>query len=75
MPLRPAQSCEVYDVTGAGDTVTATLAVALAAGASLEQAARLATRAAALILGRVGTTAVRSLESWAAAASRAAGPT
>jgi D-glycero-beta-D-manno-heptose-7-phosphate kinase len=54
-----AQAREVYDVTGAGDTVAATLAVALAAGASLEQAARLASRAAAIIVGRVGTTAVR----------------
>ena len=55
----PAQAREVYDVTGAGDTVAGTLATALAAGASLEHAARLASRAAGIIVGRVGTTAVR----------------
>jgi D-beta-D-heptose 7-phosphate kinase/D-beta-D-heptose 1-phosphate adenosyltransferase len=53
-----AQAREVYDVTGAGDTVAATLTVALAAGAGFEQAARLANRAAGIIVGRVGTTAV-----------------
>jgi len=55
----PAQAREVYDVTGAGDTVASTLALALTAGANLEQAARLASRAAAITVGRVGTTAVR----------------
>ncbi len=55
----PAQAREVYDVTGAGDTVVSTLALALAASASLEQAARLASRAAAITVGRVGTTAVK----------------
>jgi D-beta-D-heptose 7-phosphate kinase/D-beta-D-heptose 1-phosphate adenosyltransferase len=54
-----AQAREVFDVTGAGDTVAATLAVALAAGASVEQAARLASRAAADVVGRLGTSAVR----------------
>jgi D-beta-D-heptose 7-phosphate kinase/D-beta-D-heptose 1-phosphate adenosyltransferase len=55
----PAQAREVYDVTGAGDTVAGTLAMALPAGASLEQAARLASQAAGIIVGRVGTTPVR----------------
>lgn len=55
----PAQAREVFDVTGAGDTVVSTLAMALASGAALEQAARLASRAAAIIVGRVGTTPVR----------------
>jgi D-glycero-beta-D-manno-heptose-7-phosphate kinase len=55
----PAQAREVFDVTGAGDTVVSTLAMALAAGADLEQGARLASQAAAIIVGRVGTTAVR----------------
>jgi rfaE bifunctional protein kinase chain/domain len=55
----PAQAREVFDVTGAGDTVAATLGVALAAGATAEQAARLASRAAAVIVGRLGTSAVR----------------
>jgi D-glycero-beta-D-manno-heptose-7-phosphate kinase len=55
----PALAREVYDVTGAGDTVAATLAVALAAGGDLEDAARLAARAAAAVVGRVGTSPVR----------------
>jgi D-beta-D-heptose 7-phosphate kinase/D-beta-D-heptose 1-phosphate adenosyltransferase len=58
----PARRCEVYDVTGAGDTVAAALALALAAGAGLVQAARLATRAAAVVLARVGTGPVRLAE-------------
>jgi rfaE bifunctional protein kinase chain/domain len=55
----PAQAREVFDVTGAGDTVAATVAVALAAGANAEQAARLASRAAGVIVGRLGTCAIR----------------
>ncbi len=54
----PAQAREVYDVTGAGDTVVSTLALALTAGASMAEAARLASRAAAIVIGRVGTTAI-----------------
>ncbi|HVG37943.1 MAG TPA: D-glycero-beta-D-manno-heptose-7-phosphate kinase [Pyrinomonadaceae bacterium] len=46
---------EVYDVTGAGDTVIATLAAALAAGASLIEAAALANHAAGIVVGKVGT--------------------
>jgi D-beta-D-heptose 7-phosphate kinase/D-beta-D-heptose 1-phosphate adenosyltransferase len=46
-------------VTGAGDTVAGTLAVALAAGAGLAQAARLASWAAGLTVGRFGTAPVR----------------
>lgn len=46
---------EVYDVTGAGDTVIATLALALSAGATLIQAARLASVAAGIVVGKVGT--------------------
>jgi D-beta-D-heptose 7-phosphate kinase/D-beta-D-heptose 1-phosphate adenosyltransferase len=46
---------EVYDVTGAGDTVIATLAAALAAGASLVEAAALANHAAGIVVGKVGT--------------------
>jgi D-beta-D-heptose 7-phosphate kinase/D-beta-D-heptose 1-phosphate adenosyltransferase len=58
----PAHAREVFDVTGAGDTVAATLTVALAAGAVPEAAARLASRAAAIAVGRVGTTAVQLAE-------------
>ena len=46
---------EVYDVTGAGDTVIATLAAALAAGASTLEAATLANHAAGIVVGKVGT--------------------
>jgi D-beta-D-heptose 7-phosphate kinase/D-beta-D-heptose 1-phosphate adenosyltransferase len=54
----PADVREVFDVTGAGDTVAATLAVLLAAGASLETAARVANVAAGLVVGKVGTAVV-----------------
>jgi D-beta-D-heptose 7-phosphate kinase/D-beta-D-heptose 1-phosphate adenosyltransferase len=46
---------EVYDVTGAGDTVIATLAAALAGGASMTNAALLANHAAGIVVGKVGT--------------------
>jgi D-beta-D-heptose 7-phosphate kinase/D-beta-D-heptose 1-phosphate adenosyltransferase len=46
---------EVYDVTGAGDTVIAALAAALAAGASTLEAASLANHAAGIVVGKVGT--------------------
>jgi D-beta-D-heptose 7-phosphate kinase/D-beta-D-heptose 1-phosphate adenosyltransferase len=46
---------EVYDVTGAGDTVIATLACALAGGASMIEAATLANHAAGVVVGKVGT--------------------
>jgi len=46
---------EVFDVTGAGDTVIATLAVMLAAGADLEAAVRIANRAAGIVVGKLGT--------------------
>jgi D-beta-D-heptose 7-phosphate kinase/D-beta-D-heptose 1-phosphate adenosyltransferase len=50
----PATAREVADVTGAGDTVIATLALALAAGARLADAARIATVAAGLVVARFG---------------------
>jgi D-beta-D-heptose 7-phosphate kinase/D-beta-D-heptose 1-phosphate adenosyltransferase len=53
---------EVYDVTGAGDTVIATLAAALAAGATLTEAAILANRAAGIVVGKLGTATVDSGE-------------
>jgi D-beta-D-heptose 7-phosphate kinase/D-beta-D-heptose 1-phosphate adenosyltransferase len=46
---------EVYDVTGAGDTVIATLAAALAAGASMTEAALLANHAAGIVVAKLGT--------------------
>ena len=57
-----AEAREVFDVTGAGDTVIATLAVALAAGAGLENAVRAANRAAGMVVGKLGTAAVTGRE-------------
>ena len=54
----PATAREVADVTGAGDTVVATLALALACGASLSDAARLANHAAGIVVGRFGPATV-----------------
>jgi len=53
---------EVYDVTGAGDTVIATLATALSAGASMLEAANLANHAAGIVVGKVGTATVSAEE-------------
>lgn len=49
---------EVYDVTGAGDTVIAALAAALATGASIIEAATFANHAAGIVVGKVGTATV-----------------
>ncbi len=54
----PTQAREVYDVSGAGDTVTAFLAVALAAGATIEEAAVLANLAAGIEVGKPGVATV-----------------
>jgi len=64
----PAESREVYDVTGAGDTVVAVLALALAAGAGLARAARLANAAAGVVVGKPGTATVTPRELLAAVA-------
>ena len=53
---------EVYDVTGAGDTVIATLAVALSTGASMLEAAILANHAAGIVVGKVGTATASAEE-------------
>lgn len=55
----PALAQEVFDVSGAGDTVVATLAVGLAAGLPLTDAAQLANVAAGIVVGKVGTAVVR----------------
>jgi rfaE bifunctional protein kinase chain/domain len=57
-----AQAREVYDVSGAGDTVIATLAVALASKWSLERAMALANRAGGIVVGKLGTATVTSEE-------------
>ena len=61
LPL-PAEAREVFDVSGAGDTVVAVLAAALAAGAALAEAAALANTAAGIVVGKVGTAVVRASE-------------
>jgi D-beta-D-heptose 7-phosphate kinase/D-beta-D-heptose 1-phosphate adenosyltransferase len=53
---------EVYDVTGAGDTVIATLAAAFASGASLVEAAMLANHAAGIVVGKLGTATADASE-------------
>jgi D-beta-D-heptose 7-phosphate kinase/D-beta-D-heptose 1-phosphate adenosyltransferase len=54
----PTMAQEVFDVTGAGDTVAATLALGLAAGCSMTDAAVLANHAAGIVVGKVGTASV-----------------
>jgi D-beta-D-heptose 7-phosphate kinase/D-beta-D-heptose 1-phosphate adenosyltransferase len=54
----PAVARDVFDVSGAGDTVTAFVAVALAAGASIEEAATLANLAAGIEVGKPGVAVV-----------------
>jgi len=54
----PAVAREVYDVSGAGDTVIATLGVLLAAGADLGTAVRIANQAAGVVVGKLGTAVV-----------------
>ncbi len=63
-----AQAKEVFDVSGAGDTVIATLAAMLGAGESLEQAVRTANRAAGIVVGKLGTASVDPAELWPAGA-------
>jgi D-beta-D-heptose 7-phosphate kinase/D-beta-D-heptose 1-phosphate adenosyltransferase len=58
----PAFAKQVYDVTGAGDVVTATLTLALSAGATLKDAALLSSVAAVIKVGKVGTASVTSKE-------------
>ena len=54
----PAQAREVFDVTGAGDTVIATLAAMLASGLSLREAMPIANRAGGIVVGKFGTAGV-----------------
>ena len=66
LPLRhtefPTQAREVFDVTGAGDTVIGVLALCLAAGASFGEAAYLANHAAGIVVGKAGTATVSADE-------------
>lgn len=58
----PARAHEVYDVTGAGDTVIGVLAAALAAGNTLEEACFLANTAAGVVVGKLGTSTISAVE-------------
>jgi len=64
----PGEAREVFDVSGAGDTVVATLATALAADVALEDAVRLANIAGGIVVGKVGTAVARPSDILAAIA-------
>jgi D-beta-D-heptose 7-phosphate kinase/D-beta-D-heptose 1-phosphate adenosyltransferase len=53
---------EVFDVSGAGDTVVATLTAALAAGQPLEDAAKLANKAAGIVVSHLGTSPIQAAD-------------
>jgi D-beta-D-heptose 7-phosphate kinase/D-beta-D-heptose 1-phosphate adenosyltransferase len=65
-----AEAREVFDVSGAGDTVTGVFSLGLAAGVSIEQAMRLANAAAGVVVGKVGTVVVTPQELSAALGGR-----
>ena len=67
----PAVGKEVYDVTGAGDTVIAALGLALTSGASLREAAVIANHAAGVVVGKAGTATVSRQELLDALSARA----
>ena len=58
----PTVAREVYDVTGAGDTVMGTLSLGLAAGANMREAAVMANFAAGVVVGKRGTATVTRAE-------------
>lgn len=58
----PTQACEVFDVTGAGDTVISVLAVSLAAGIEMAQATTFANIAAGLVVAKLGATTINVTE-------------
>ena len=66
----PTMAREVFDVTGAGDTVLAACALALGAGATLEEATILANHAAGIVVGKVGTATISPAELSAALQKR-----
>ena len=63
---QPAKAQEVFDVSGVGDPVMATLAVMLAAGAAWDEAIRVANIAAGIVVGKLGTAVVTRQELLAA---------
>lgn len=54
----PTEAKEIYDVTGAGDTVIATFAMAVLSGLNFEEAAKIANKAAGIVVGKVGTAVI-----------------
>ena len=58
----PTYAKEVYDVTGAGDTVISVFTLARAAGASWEEAAKIANAAGGVVVGKVGTSTISTDE-------------
>ena len=71
----PTAALEVFDVSGAGDTVIATLTAALAAGADIDRSAALANLAAGVVVGKVGTAVATPAEILAHAAACQTGRT
>ena len=69
----PTQAQEVFDVSGAGDTVIATLAACLCAGMSMPDAARMANFAAGIVVGKLGTKPIYRAELEAALRKRESG--
>ncbi len=65
-----AEAREVFDVTGAGDTVIAAMAVMLGAGAGMEAAMRIANRAAGIVVGKLGTATATPGELFGAASGK-----
>ncbi len=57
-----ARAREVFDVTGAGDTVIGTLAVMLASGAPVTKAVEMANRAGGIVVGKLGTATITAAE-------------
>ena len=58
----PTQTQEVYDVSGAGDTVIATIGLMMAAGLNMQDAVRIANRAAGVVVGKLGTATLSRAE-------------
>ncbi len=56
----PAMAKEVFDVTGAGDTVISVLTLAMSVGASVKEAAVLSNHAAGIVVGEVGTATLKA---------------
>jgi len=60
----PTMARQVYDVSGAGDTVIASYTLAVVSGATLPQAAYIANQASGIVVGKIGTATVTKRELW-----------